>query len=96
MGMLVVALVSIMAQCETNHAQPMIYILDFGAADAPGADTLAQLADRMLGAVKIGRRQQLPAILTELSDEVSRRANTVTADQPSRYLLIYGLQRARD
>jgi hypothetical protein len=64
--------------------------------DAPYADFFRHFASYLSHPVKIGRRRQLPEMIAELAIEVQRRLDTDEISVPSKYLFIYGLQRARD
>ena len=44
----------------------------------------------------MGRRRQLPEFIAELAAEVQARLDNEQPGAPSRYLFLYGLQRARD
>lgn len=72
------------------------YVLDFGAVDAPYAGLWETLAGFLPHTVKIGRRRQLPDLIGELAAEVQTRLDHEQPGAPSRYLFLYGLQRARD
>lgn len=100
LGMLSTALLSLMSQhAPQGSGSARFYILDFTPTDAPHAYLLPRLAEAALHAVQRGSRRQLPAIIGELADEVTRRLADAEADlssEPSLYLLICGLQRARD
>ncbi len=94
LGMASTALLSLAAQHKPADAQ--FFILDFGATDAPGADLLSGLPALLPHEVKYGRRRELPGFLDQLAAEVNRRLDAPASGDPSLYLLVYGLQRARD
>jgi len=94
LGMMAVALISLAAQHKPETVT--FYVLDFGAADAPYAELWDQLAGALPHPVKVGRRRQLPEFITELAAEVQQRLDNEQPGAPSRYLFLYGLQRARD
>jgi hypothetical protein len=100
LGMLSTALLSLMAQHPLQgNGSARFYVLDFTPTDAPHADLLARLAEAAPHPVQRGSRRQLPAIIDELAGEVTRRLSddeAVLSSEPSLYLLICGLQRARD
>jgi ABC-type branched-subunit amino acid transport system ATPase component len=95
LGMMSVALIGLAAQSPTSNLQSL-YILDFGAVDASYADFFARLAEQMPQPIKIGRRRQLPEIIGELAAEVQRRIDANSASASTKFLFLYGLQRARD
>lgn len=97
MGMLTTALVSLAAQYPISNTQ--FYILDFSPMDALYADLLLRLVDLLPHPVQRGRRRELPGIIAEITAEVDRRLEeeeTALWKRPATYLLVYGLQRARD
>ena len=97
MGMISAALVSLAAQQAPDRAR--FYILDFSSVETADADLLARLAQGLPHAVQRGRRRQLPSIIAEIAAEVDRRLEedeAAVAREPAIYLLIYGMQRARD
>jgi energy-coupling factor transporter ATP-binding protein EcfA2 len=96
LGMMAVALISLAAQTPAPAEGTAFYVLDFGAADAPYAGLWDHLAGIPPQGVKVGRRRQLPDLITELAAEVQERLDNDRPGTPSRYLFLYGLQRARD
>ncbi|MGA9349952.1 MAG: FtsK/SpoIIIE domain-containing protein [Anaerolineae bacterium] len=102
LAMMSVALISLAAQLPSPDVgrgaggEGLFYILDFGAVDAPYADFFSHFASYLPHPVKIGRRRQLSEIITELAMEVQRRLDADEMSAPSKYLFVYGLQRARD
>ncbi|MCP4211672.1 MAG: hypothetical protein GY764_09355 [Halieaceae bacterium] len=97
MGMIEAALVSLAAQHTPDNAR--FYILDFSSVDAPYADLLAQLAKGLPHSMQRGRRRQLSDFIAEIAAEVDQRLQqdeSAVGKEPAIYLLIYGLQRARD
>ncbi|GIV78343.1 MAG: hypothetical protein KatS3mg050_2737 [Litorilinea sp.] len=100
-GMMLTALMSLAAQHapDSNLGIPArFYILDFGAVDAPYADQWKLWADRVPHLVRLGRRRELPTLIAEVAQEVEQRLEDETraAMEPELYLVIFGLQRARD
>ncbi len=103
LGMMAVALISLAAQLPSPDVGrgaggegAGFYVLDFGAVDAPYAGLWDTLAEILPHTVKVGRRRQLPDIIGELASEVQQRLDNEQPGTPSRYLFLYGLQRARD
>ena len=103
LGMMTVALISLAAQLPSPDVGRgaggegnIFYVLDFGAVDAPYAGLWDQLAGILPHPVKVGRRRQLPEFIAELAAEVQQRLDNEQPGAPARYLLLYGLQRARD
>ena len=97
MGMMATALISLAAQHAPETTQ--FYVLDFSSVDATYADRLPHLVDLLPHPVQRGRRRKLPGIIAEIAAEVNRRLEeeeTALWEKPAIYLLIYGLQRARD
>ncbi len=94
LGMASVAITSLAAQHAPDAAQ--FFALDFGAADATYADLLPDLLRGLPHVTRHGRRRELPGIIADLAAEVNRRLNGEATGSPSLYLVIYGLQRARD
>ena len=96
-GMLATALISLAAQHTPEAAR--FYVLDFSPVDASYADLFPRLVDILPHPVQFGRRRELPGIIAEIAAEVNRRLEeegTALWEKPSIYLVIYGLQRARD
>ncbi len=99
LGMLETALISLMAQHAPGTAK--FYVADFSVIDAANADHFKNLAEQLSPTVRYGRRRELPTMLDEIKREIDQRlANDSESNsgEPSAaiYLLIYGLQRARD
>jgi S-DNA-T family DNA segregation ATPase FtsK/SpoIIIE len=95
LGMLAAALLSLAAQVPASDP-PAITLLDFSQADEAHADLYAQLAARLPRPIAIGKRRQLPALLDVLAAEVQRRLDEEAPRAAARFLIVHGLQRARD
>jgi len=104
-SMMAISLISLAAQIPPakRATQATFYILNFAAANESHADLLPRLAKSLPHSVQIGGRRQLAQIINTLAEEVQRRIEAEenfslnqTAENQSIYLLIYGLQRARD
>ncbi len=93
-GMLASALIGLGAQQPADRAR--FFILDFTPPDAPTVGLLARVAALLLHPVQVAGRRELPAVIARLNDEVNRRMAADSRDEPAIYLLIAGLQRARD
>ena len=106
LSMMMVALISLAAQIPLqtfsmseggqDGGGSNFYVLDFGAVDAPYAGLWNKLAEALPGQVKVGQRRQLSEFIAELAAEVQQRLDNERPGAPSRYLFVYGLQRARD
>lgn len=100
LGLLTIALVSLAAQLSHGNngagAGSPFSLLDFGMVDAPSARVLPDLAEQLPVGVRLGRRRELPSIIGDLAEEVQRRLDADETTVPLRYLLLYGLHRARD
>jgi hypothetical protein len=81
---------------SNRPGQARFYILDGTPADACHAEYLPTLANFIPHPVLIGRWRELPAVMAELAEEVSRRQKNELNEGPEIYLLVYGLQRFRD
>ena len=90
LNMITVTLISLAAQHPPQDTA--FYILGFG----PYAGLWNGLAQLLPHSIKVGRRRQLPDFIGELAAEVQYRLDNEQPHAPSRYLLIYGLQKARD
>ncbi len=97
MGMFSTVLVSLAAQHAPDTAR--FYILDFAPVDASYADLLARLAAGLPHGVQRARRRRLPDLISQVAAEVEHRGEMeedALWKESAVYLLIYGLQRARD
>jgi energy-coupling factor transporter ATP-binding protein EcfA2 len=94
-GLFSAALLALAAQAPAGEP-PAITLLDFSQADEANADFYTRLAARLPRPITLGKRRQLPALLDELAAEVTRRMEDEAAPGRPRFLLIHGLQRARD
>jgi energy-coupling factor transporter ATP-binding protein EcfA2 len=94
-GLLSAALLALAAQLRRD-AEPGIHLLDFSQGDDANADFYTQLSGRLAQPITIGKRRQMAGILDHLAGEVQRRLDNERAVQPALFLLVHGLQRARD
>jgi hypothetical protein len=98
LSMLLTGIVSLAArQAPANRqAGARFYMLDFTPADAPYADLLKRLPDLLPHQTRVAGRRGLAEIINEVAAEVDRRLADDDTAGPPIYLVIYGLQRARD
>ena len=98
-GLVAAAFLSLLLQLSplaNDPAVAQIYVLDFIPVDAAYAQVLKNIGDLKPATVKFGRRNQLQDYLTTISQEVERRIEAEESRATPIFLLIYGLQRARD
>jgi len=93
-GLFSAALLALAAQ--VRDAAPAIHLLDFSQGDDATADFYNTLAPHLSRPIMIAKRRQMADLLTGLADEVKRRLDDEGGPQPPRFLLVHGLQRARD
>ena len=97
LGMFATSILSLSAQYAPEAAQ--FYLLDFSSADAAHAHILKDISDMLPSRVNFGKRRQLPEFLESIAQTVETRLDhhdESLAGQPAIYLMIYGMQRARD
>jgi DNA segregation ATPase FtsK/SpoIIIE, S-DNA-T family len=97
LGMTTSILLSIAAQYVPGTAQ--VHVFDFTPVDDPNADYLAQVIERLPAGFQYMQRRALPDALAALHEEYEERlaAEEVgIGDRPDIYLVLHGLQRARD
>ncbi|HEX7101760.1 MAG TPA: FtsK/SpoIIIE domain-containing protein, partial [Nitrolancea sp.] len=95
-ALLSVALVSLAAQLPNTDTFPGLNLLDFGVADANGADFFGQLQDTADLPLRLGRSRHLPQIVNEIASELRRRLDADLSGEAPIFLIIHGLHRARD
>jgi S-DNA-T family DNA segregation ATPase FtsK/SpoIIIE len=92
-------LASVLCGLAAGEAE-QILVVDFGVDDAPegpeSALSIAGAAAMLGGAVRTVSRRKLPDVLAALAGEVDRRTELENYRSPARFLLVNGLQRARD
>lgn len=93
-GMIFSALLGLAAQ--HTPAQAQFYIVNLATADSDWFEWPSQLTEMLPHPVKVVNAKQTPDLLQNLVNEVNRRANEPSSNTPSIYLVIIGLQRARD
>jgi S-DNA-T family DNA segregation ATPase FtsK/SpoIIIE len=102
LGMTAVAIASLQARLakvpskKQSADDATFYLLDFGAVDAPRADFFSTLCQLLPIRVKIGRRRDLEGLMRQLASQVQRRVDADSGNSAPKYLIFYGLQRARD
>jgi len=99
LGILATALVSLAAQhapAKDTPASGRFFIADGTPADSSLAGVLRQAAASLPHDVQVGSWRELPAILTEVAEEVDRRQKASEGEFPATYLFLNGLQRFRD
>ena len=102
LGMMAIALISLAAQLPVGGKAEgedgaTFYVLDFSKVNTSYAGLWHTLADILPHTVKVGRRIQLPGLIAELAADVQARLNNERPDElPPRYLVLFGLQQARD
>ncbi|MCG3209815.1 MAG: hypothetical protein FOGNACKC_03442 [Anaerolineae bacterium] len=95
LGILSTAVISL----ATHHAPDFakIYIVDLSPVDAEFADSFSSLAAMLPHSVEYGRRRKLVDFVSEISTELNQRLDNDESSLGSAiYLVIFGLQRARD
>ena len=102
LGLVAVSLISLVAQLPATNTTgeasdvKQSYILDFGAMDAKYAGYLAGICKGLSHPVVIARRRHLPQMISELAAEVQRRIDEDDETAPDKFVIVFGLQRARD
>lgn len=94
MGMIFSTLLSLAAQHAPGQAQ--VHIVNLATADSDWFEWPGQLTEVLPNLIKIHPNKQVPALLKELLGEATRRTNEPSSNAPTIYLVIIGLQRARD
>ncbi|HEY7307826.1 MAG TPA: FtsK/SpoIIIE domain-containing protein [Gemmataceae bacterium] len=94
LGMLTTAVVSLAAQMTPSDAT-RFYLVDGRQAQAPTERPLARLPDVLPQTIRLAGWRDVPAIVAELNAEIERRQKE-SAQAPSIYLVLFGVQRLRD
>ena len=84
---------------QPNPKFPKFYILDFGNVDEPNAHIFSTVAQIMKKNLVYGKRRKMPEIMNEIYETLEKRMDQESeglSKNQSVYLIIYGLQRARD
>jgi hypothetical protein len=97
LGILTTALIGLASQhAPSAENGARFYILDGTPTDAAHAGYLAKIAQLLPHPVRAGGFRELPAMLTEIAEELERRQKQHDVEWPSLYLLIHGLHRFRE
>jgi energy-coupling factor transporter ATP-binding protein EcfA2 len=97
LGVFLTAMISLAAQQPVSEtAGPRFFVVDGSPAGTPPSVLLASLPDLTPDPVRLGARRELPAMINELAEEVSRRQKSGEADFPPIYIMAYGLHKLRD
>lgn len=94
LGMMITALISLAAQYVPGTAN--FYVADFSPADVAHAGLFEKIVQNIPHDVRFVERRAMLRIISELADVVKERVEHQEISHRSIYLLIYGLQRARD
>jgi hypothetical protein len=93
-GMIFSSLLSLAAQHAPAQAQ--FYVVNLATADSEWFELLNHLPELLTNQVMITGRKLLPDLLKDLSDEMNRRLLESVGEAPTVFMIIVGLQRARD
>src|SRR5207302_10293765 len=94
LGLLNAAWVSLLCQHRPSTAR--FHVLDFASPDGPWAGYADGIKSSFGHDIQLLNRRTLPACLADLVATVNQRLESPTGAEPSSYLLIHGLHRARD
>jgi DNA segregation ATPase FtsK/SpoIIIE, S-DNA-T family len=87
-------LLGLVAQHQSRTIK--VCVADLSSTDSSGAGQLEKAARLFPHSIQVVNRRSLPALIAAASEEVTQRLNVENQGRPTIYLLIYGLQRARD
>jgi hypothetical protein len=90
------ALLSLAAQEQPLAEALQFCLLDFTSVDQPFASALTKLGEGLPHKVQVSGRRGLPEAIAAIAQEVNARINGAQSGWPSLYVLVHGLQRARD
>ena len=94
-GVVAACILSIAAQRPPDSVR--VYILDFTTADASWADLPEDISDLFPHSIEVLGRRDLPGLLEELTTKITQRLDDEQTNGLSNYyLVVLGLQRARD
>ena len=98
-GILSGALIGLAAQLSplpTDQGEVRFFILDGTPPESPNAGYFNKVASIFPHNVRVGGLRDVPAFLSEVAGEVSRRQAAGQTDAPPWFLVIHDLQRFRD
>ena len=98
-GILAGAVIGLAAQLSplpTDQGEARFFILDGTPPESPNAGYFNKIAAVMPHKVRVGGLRDVPAFLSEVAAEVSRRQAAGQTDAPPWFLVIHDLQRFRD
>jgi len=98
-GVMVASLLSIAAHIcgrDGDDASPKLLVLDFGSADGANVGYFQMVAELLSNSVQVVRGRQASKVVDQLHSDVVARLENEQVALPSRYLFVFGLQRARD
>jgi len=93
-GMLASAWLSLAAQHDPDSAD--FYALNYTNVEEKWHDLVEELGSMLPHHVEVFGRNGLPAVLQHLCEESHIRSDGAKGDRKSKYLLIFGMQRAKD
>lgn len=100
LGILTTAVLSLAAHHQPlpgrESAGPRFCIFDLGQVDAPHAGLLKQVAELLPHPARVVGQRGVGEMLTNIAAEVHRRMQDDADTSAPLYLLVYGLQRARE
>lgn len=93
-GLTASAVLSLAAQYRPDQTE--IYLADLSAAASEGGSLLGGLCEALGPSVRAVTSRRLPEVVGELADLAAKRVKAEATKDPARFLVIFGLQRARD
>lgn len=93
-GMLSSAVLSLALQERPENAR--FFVVDLSMADSSWVQLFEDMAGLLPHHIQVLGRRDLPSVLKKLVTLVNERITAQRSDGPSMYLVIHGLQRARD
>jgi hypothetical protein len=99
LGMLATALIGLAAQqfpfAARGLTAPRFYVVDGTQPDAPHAGLLARVMQALPHPARVVGWRDVPAVVSELADELERRQKTPDTEAPPLFVILFGLQRFR-
>jgi hypothetical protein len=97
LGIMTSALLSLAVQLPVSKdSLADFYILDFDPLDGPQATSFREFTNSVPHKIEMGRKRELANFINILANEVQQRNQDENTKAPSKYLIIYGLQKAHD